>query len=123
VLQALGRNGVADLIRGHCQLARYLATTLAGEPGITVMNEVALNQLAIVFEDPTSTTDADTLTGRVAAEIRRENTSFVEQAEWKGRRILRVSIISADTRQEHVDRLAASIIRAWRHVREKPGPG
>jgi glutamate/tyrosine decarboxylase-like PLP-dependent enzyme len=123
VLQALGRNGVADLIRGHCQLARYLATTLAGEPGIIVMNEVALNQLAIVFEDPTSTTDADTLTGRVAAEIRRENTSFVEQAEWKGRRILRVSIISADTRQEHVDRLAASIIRAWRHVREKPGPG
>jgi glutamate/tyrosine decarboxylase-like PLP-dependent enzyme len=116
VLQALGRKGVADMIRGHCRLAQHLATTFAGEPGITVMNEVALNQLAMVFEDPASETNADTLTDRVVAEIQRENTSFVEQAVWKGRRILRVSIISADTRRDHVDRLAASIVRAWRRV-------
>jgi glutamate/tyrosine decarboxylase-like PLP-dependent enzyme len=123
VIQALGRNGIADLVRGHCRLARHLETTLAAEPGITVMNEVALNQLAIVFEDARSPVDADTLTKRVVVEIQKENTSFVEQAVWKGRRILRVSIISGDTRQAHVDRLAASIIRAWRQVKAEPATG
>jgi glutamate/tyrosine decarboxylase-like PLP-dependent enzyme len=76
-----------------------------------------------VFEDPAAETNADTLTDRVVAEIQRENTSFVEQAVWKGRRILRVSIISADTRRDHVDRLAASIVRALRRVQGRPGSG
>lgn len=117
VLQALGRKGVASLVRDHCQLARHLATRLSAEPGVIAMNEIALNQLAICFEDTASRLDADTLTDRVVAEIQKESTSFVEQAVWRGRRILRVSIISGDTRQDHVDRLAASIIRAWRHVK------
>jgi len=122
VLQALGRNGVADLVGGHCRLARHLAARLSAEPGITVMNDVALNQLAIAFDTPTLEADADALTARVVAEIQKENTSFVESAVWKGRQVLRVSIISAETRQEHVDRLAASIVGAWRRVRADPSP-
>lgn len=118
VLQALGRDGIADLIRGHCRLARRLATRLASEVGIALMNEVALNQLAISFDDAASEVDADTLTDRVVAEIRREDTSFVEPAAWKERHILRVSIISEETQDEHVDRLADTIIRAWRRVRK-----
>jgi glutamate/tyrosine decarboxylase-like PLP-dependent enzyme len=117
VLQALGRNGVADLIRGHCRLARHLKSMLEAEPGVRVMNEVALNQLAIVFEDETLQVEADTLTGRVFAEMQKDNASFVEQASWKGRCILRVSIISGVTRRDHVERLAASIVRAWRRVK------
>jgi len=120
VLQALGRNGIADLIGRHCRLARHLAIRLSAEPGITVINQVALNQLAIRFEDTGLQADADLLTGRVVADIQKQNTSFVEQAVWKGRRILRVSIISASTQEEHVDRLAASIIRAWRRAKANP---
>ena len=120
VLQALGRNGVAELVGGHCRLARHLAARLSAEPGITVINEVALNQLAIRFEDTASQVDADALTDCVVAGIQKENMSFVEQAIWKGCRILRVSIISEGTQEEHVDRLAASIIRAWRQVKTNP---
>ncbi len=116
VLQALGRNGVAELVRRHCRLARQLRSILADEPKITVMNEVFLNQLAIRFEPPTPRVDPEVFTSRVVAEIQKDDTCFVEQAVWKGSRILRVSIISADTQLEHVEHLANAIIRARRVV-------
>lgn len=122
VMQALGRKGVSDLVSDHCRLAKHLKSILSAETGITVMNEVVLNQLAIFFEDASLHVDSGTLTGRVVAEIQKENTSFVEQASWKGRRILRVSIISGETKKEHVDHLAASIVRAWRRVKTESLP-
>lgn len=115
VIQALGRRGIADLISRHCQLARHLRDALAAEPDIVVMNEVVLNQLAIRFNDLSA--DADRLTERIVEEVQSQGGSFVESAEWQGRRILRVSIISHDTRQEHVDRLADAIIAAWKTVK------
>lgn len=117
VLQALGRNGIAELVRNHCGLARHLASRLAHEPGVSILNEVVLNQLALAFEDPASSVDTDTLTGDVVTAIQKENRSFVEPAAWKGRRVMRVSIVSATTQTANIDRLAESIVRAWREVR------
>ena len=82
------------------------------------MNDVALNQLAISFEDASSTIDSDVLTDRVISEIRKENTSFVEGADWMGRRIMRVSVISHTTRAEDIDELARSIIDSWNRVKQ-----
>lgn len=117
VIQALGRKGIANLIEGHCRLAGRLKALLEPEPGITILNEVALNQLAICFDGAGSPDDAWALTDRVIGEIAEENTSFVEGATWKGRRIMRVSIISRATGEEDIDRLGRSIIRAWSRVR------
>jgi len=116
VIQSLGKKGIANLILGHCLMARHLKEILEQEPGIKILNEVALNQLAICFDDSSSTIGVDTLTDRVIADVRRENVSFVEGADWMERRIMRVSIISQATRTEDVDSLAGSIIEGWRRV-------
>lgn len=121
VIQSLGREGIAKLILGHCLLARQLKEILVQEPGIGILNEVALNQLAICFDDPDSTVESDVLTDRVIARVREENISFVEGARWMDRRIMRVSIISHATRADDVERLARSIIEAWRYVKKNDG--
>jgi glutamate/tyrosine decarboxylase-like PLP-dependent enzyme len=57
ILKSLGRSGVADLIRGHCIAAKSLAERLAKVDGITVENDVALNQLVLTFDDTRSNPD------------------------------------------------------------------
>jgi glutamate/tyrosine decarboxylase-like PLP-dependent enzyme len=105
VLQARGRNGVSDLIRRHCRLAKCLAELLSAQPGIGVMNDVQLNQVAVRCVDSVSATSSDELTDRVIAEIGRRNLSFVEGTTWKGRRVIRISVISAATESENIERL------------------
>lgn len=119
VMQALGRKGIADLVLGHCQMARHLAEILEKEPGIGILNEVALNQIALCFDDASLPTDSDRLTEQVIAEVQNENTSFVEGATWLERRIMRVSIISHTTQPEDVERLARSIIDGWNRVKNR----
>ena len=116
VIQALGRHGVAAVVEDHCRLAGQLRDRLQAVPGIEVRNAVCLNQLAVAFAAGGAVAAADTLTDQVIAEIQTENTSFVEGATWKGRRIMRVSITSRETRKEDVDRLGRSIVRAWEKV-------
>ena len=47
VLKALGREGVAEMVERHCAVARRIAGRLAAEPGLTVLNEVVLNQVVL----------------------------------------------------------------------------
>jgi hypothetical protein len=56
------------------------------------------------------------LTDAVIAEIQRENTSFVSGAEWRGRRIMRVSVIARNTGPRDMANLGDSIRRAWQRV-------
>ncbi|MPW22822.1 hypothetical protein GCT13_40010 [Paraburkholderia sp. CNPSo 3157] len=51
---ALGRQGIADMIECHCQLAQAMSQRLTEEPGIYVLNEVELNQFVVQFGSPTS---------------------------------------------------------------------
>jgi glutamate/tyrosine decarboxylase-like PLP-dependent enzyme len=110
VMQALGRSGIREMIERHCACARELAQRLSGVPGIRVLNEVCLNQVALAFGDEHDATEA------VIDEIQRENTSFVSGAHWRGRRILRVSVIARDTGARDMARLGDSIVRAWQRV-------
>jgi glutamate/tyrosine decarboxylase-like PLP-dependent enzyme len=116
VLQALGRNGVSELVRHHCRLARNLAERLSAEPGIEVMNEVDLNQVAVRCLGGAIVPDADDVTDRVIAELGRRNLSFVEGTTWKGRRVIRISVISSATESENIERLEATIVDARRRV-------
>jgi len=118
VLQALGRAGIREMVERHCACARELAGRLAAAPGIEVLNDVCLNQIALSFGDARRN-DRAALTDEVIAEIQRENTSFVSGADWKGRRILRVSVIARETDARHIAALGDSILRAWRAVRDR----
>ena len=57
------------------------------------------------------------LTEAVIQALARENTSFVEGAQWQGQKILRVSIISQCMDIADIERLGASIVRAWHRVK------
>jgi len=120
VIQALGRKGIEELVFRHCWCARHLRDYLAQEPGIQVLNQVELNQLAISFGSDQTVQQQNQNVEDVIAEIQRENTSYVSGARWHGQDIMRVSIISRLTDIEHTEKLGNSIIRAWRVVQPKP---
>lgn len=118
VMQALGREGITEMIERHCACAQHLKARLADEPGVEFLNQVVLNQAAIAFRSHAAP-GHETLADKVIEQIQKRNRCFVAGAEWKGRKILRISIISADTDIEHVDLLADEIIAAWRAVRSE----
>ncbi|MET0182604.1 MAG: aspartate aminotransferase family protein [Caulobacterales bacterium] len=116
MLRALGRNGVAEMVRRHCQFARDLALRLTSEPGIRVVNDVVLNQVIVRFGED------DALTHATIAALLNEGVCFAAGAEWRGAWVMRVSIISAALDDADISRLAAAIIRAWRRVRPLVSP-
>jgi glutamate/tyrosine decarboxylase-like PLP-dependent enzyme len=111
VLQALGREGVAGLVRRHCALARRIGTRLEAEPGVAVVNDVVLNQLIVRFGETDAATEA------VIARIAQDAVVLAGGADWRGRRVLRLSVISAPLTESDADRLVDAVLSAWRQVR------
>ena len=118
-LQALGRQGIEEMVERHCDCARYLADELGKEEGIEVLNDVVLNQVAVGFAAGGPLAEKKAGADQVLAALGQENTSFVGGAEWKGQKILRVSVISNETTRRDMDRLQHSILTAWRAVRDQ----
>ncbi|MGD2132153.1 MAG: pyridoxal-dependent decarboxylase [Maricaulaceae bacterium] len=121
ILRRHGRAGIAEMVGRHCALARRIADRLRDEPGLAVLNDVVLNQVALGFGEDWPAAARDQAAADVAAEIQRRNVVFAETSGWRGRRILRVSVISGDLTEPDADRLADEVRRAWRAVRER-GP-
>jgi glutamate/tyrosine decarboxylase-like PLP-dependent enzyme len=114
MLKALGRAGVADMVSRHCGLARRMAERLGAEPGVEIMNDVVLNQVAVRLGSDLPDAEADALTLRTIARIQRDGTCFVGGAHWRGIEIVRVSVISGPTREDDIDAAAEAILAAWR---------
>jgi glutamate/tyrosine decarboxylase-like PLP-dependent enzyme len=114
MLRALGRRGVEAMVRGHCALARRLADRLAAEPGVAVLNLVVLNQVVVAFGDGA---ERDAATEAVIARLKRDGACLAGGADWRGRRVLRLSVISAPLTASDIDRLAEAVVSAWRRVR------
>lgn len=114
IVKALGRAGVAEMVRRHCAFARCIARRLAAQPGIEILNDVCLNQVIVAFGD-------DTATRRIIARLQEDNVCFAGGAEWRGRWVMRLSIISGPLDSRDIDRLYDAILRARREP--APGPG
>jgi glutamate/tyrosine decarboxylase-like PLP-dependent enzyme len=117
MLRHLGREGIAQMVNGHCVLARRFADLLSDEAGISIVNEVVLNQLIVRFGTDEPVTVGDDLTLRTIRRIQEEGTLFAGGAKWRGEWVMRLSVINASTTEEDVDRCAGAILRAWRAVR------
>lgn len=115
ILKSLGRQGVAQLIRGHCEAARKLADTLADVAGITVENDVALNQLVLTFHDGSN--DPDDLATRMETELNADGEHFFRTSKWQGRNMLRVSIIEDGTDMAAIEKLGTKIETCWTKIR------
>lgn len=117
MIKSLGREGIARMVSRHCAQARRMAERLAVAPGVEIMNDVALNQVAVRLGADLEGAQADALTDRTIARVQQEGVCFVGGANWRGRQIVRVSVISANTTDEDIDRSAEAILSAWRAER------
>lgn len=117
MLQTLGRDGVAEMIRRHCACAALIAARCAEVEGIELHNPATINQLVLSFRRFDGDPEAADLTERMAAALNRTGRFFLRTADWKGRRVLRVSVIAGDTDVDAAAALADGIEAAWRRLR------
>lgn len=109
-LRQLGRSGVQDLIDRCCRLARLFAERLDAVDGITVMNDVMLNQVLVGFGD-------DATTDRVIAATQASGECWMGGTTWHGQRLMRISVSSWRTDDSDVERSVAAIVKAFDEVR------
>jgi glutamate/tyrosine decarboxylase-like PLP-dependent enzyme len=101
-LRQLGRTGLAELVERCCSLARRFAEQLAAIDGVTVVNDVVLNQVLVSFGD-------DHRTDRVIDHVQRSGECWMGATTWHGRRLMRISVSSWRTTTDDVDRSVAAI--------------
>lgn len=102
ILKHLGASGVRDMIARHCALAEYLAACLANERGITVMNDVVSNQVALACAD-------DAATKKVLDRVQASGRVYPSHGVWRGRKIIRCSISNHATDKADVNALVAEL--------------
>ena len=108
LLRALGRVGIQEMVNRNCRLARRMATALAAEPGISILNDVVLNQVLVRFGG------SDQITREVIARVQAEGTCWAGGARWQGVDVMRISVSNWSTTETDIDRSAEAIVRAFR---------
>lgn len=114
ILRHLGRKGLREMVARHCALAARAAERLAAEPGISILNEVHCNQVAVTFGEGAG---GDGLTRKVLAAVQKRGLVYPTHGEWRGRQIMRISVICYATQERDIDLLVEEVISAWRLIR------
>jgi len=118
IIKSLGRQGISEIVGRHCRLAKRFAEILKQEYGISIVNTVVTNQVIVRFglvEHDDDTKDA--LTQKTIEAIQDQGVCYLGGSIWKGRWVMRISIVSWRTQEADVDRSAKSIIECWQNVR------
>jgi len=85
VLRALGRDGVREMVERCCDVAARMASRLGDEPGVTVLNDVVLDQVLVRFAAlGESDAAADARTRAVIAGVQRDGTCWLGGTTWHG---------------------------------------
>ena len=96
--------GSADLVDRCCALARRFAEQLGATDGVTIANDVVLNQVLAGF-------GSDERTDRVIEGVQRDGTCWMGGTTWHGRRLMRISVSNWTTTEADVDRSVEAIQR------------
>jgi glutamate/tyrosine decarboxylase-like PLP-dependent enzyme len=110
-LRQLGRSGIEDLVERCCRLARRFAQQLSSIDGVTVMNDVVLNQVLVQFGD-------DDRTDLVIEAVQRSGECWMGGTTWHGMRLMRISVSNWSTTESDVDRAVIAIGLCWSHVHD-----
>jgi glutamate/tyrosine decarboxylase-like PLP-dependent enzyme len=125
-LRQLGRSGVADLIERCCAHAHALVTGIASLPGVHVVSQPQINQGLVRFLDPSPNAteeDHDAHTDEIIRRILAQGKVFFRGTTWRGRRVMRVSVLNWQTTEAHVQLAIASVAEALgvsRHANVAP---
>lgn len=120
IIKHLGRSGIAEMVQRHCDVAKLMAERLAAEPGIQILNDVILNQIIVRFGKDETQDRGDELTCKTIARIQADGECFAGGAMWRGKQVMRVSVIGWETTLDEGARSAEAMIRAWKVVNQQP---
>jgi glutamate/tyrosine decarboxylase-like PLP-dependent enzyme len=121
-LRSLGRDGLAAMLEGTAAIARRMADALRRERGVTVLNDVVLNQVLVRFEPPGGGDGeaADSFTRAVIAAVQADGTCWLGGTTWHGMAAMRISVSNWSTTEADADRSVEAILRCARNVAGAP---
>jgi glutamate/tyrosine decarboxylase-like PLP-dependent enzyme len=108
VLRSLGRDGLETLVEHCCRIAARMANQLRNAPGVTLLNDVVLNQLLVRF----SNERGENITSDVIAAVQAGGECWCGGTAWEGQPAMRISVSSWKTSEADADRSVAAIVRA-----------
>jgi glutamate/tyrosine decarboxylase-like PLP-dependent enzyme len=117
-LKSLGRSGLADMIAGCCAIARRMADGLRADEGVTILNDVVLNQVLVRFSPPGGGDPeaVDAFTRSVIAAVQADGTCWLGGTTWHGRAAMRISVSNWSTTEADADLSVAAILRCAKAV-------
>jgi glutamate/tyrosine decarboxylase-like PLP-dependent enzyme len=114
-LRSLGRDGLAELLDRCCGHARRFAELLGERPGVTILNEVVLNQVLVRFAPPGDGAADEAaiaaFTRDVIARVQADGTCWLGGTTWHGMAAMRISVSSWATTTADVDLSVGAIVR------------
>jgi glutamate/tyrosine decarboxylase-like PLP-dependent enzyme len=109
-LRSLGRAGLTEMIDRCCALASRMADRLRAADGVTILNDVVLNQVLVRF-DPPGDGDADEFTRAVIAAVQADGTCWLGGTTWRGMSAMRISVSNWSTTEADADISVEAILR------------
>ena len=117
-LRELGRDGLAAMIDRCCAIARRMADGLRDAPGVTILNDVVLNQVLVRFAPPSSDGASppdeaaiDAFTREVIAAVQADGTCWLGGTTWHGMAAMRISVSNWSTTEADADLSVSAIHR------------
>jgi glutamate/tyrosine decarboxylase-like PLP-dependent enzyme len=111
MIRQFGRDGIAEMVERHCEIARHMGERLAQEPGIELVAPVPLNQFMVRFGD------SDEVTLATIRRIQDDQIAFFGPAQWRGDWVMRASVTSSATTMAEADVAVDAVLAAWAKVR------
>jgi hypothetical protein len=82
-----------------------MAEELGGDPQVTVLNDVVLNQVLVRFA-----CDGANVTDEVIDAVLAEGTCWMSGTEWEGEPAMRISVSNSRTTEDDIRRSARAIV-------------
>ncbi len=120
-LRQLGRDGISSLVERCCVHAHSLVMRIGQLPGAEVLCEPTINQGLVRFLDPRPDaveSDHAQRTDEIVRAILATGEAFFTGSDWKGHRVMRVSVCSWQTSEGDVDRAVRAVAKV---LEERPG--
>lgn len=106
-LRSLGRRGLADVIERCCELTERLVNGIGALEGVEVLAPPVINQGLVRFLAADG--DHARRTDEVIERLQQSGVAWFGGSDWKGRRAMRVPVLSWRTTEKDIDTAIAAV--------------